>query len=175
MLVLPPISAFYHAPPPPLYGLFLILGILRVRKRTLTEEHARDSFENLLFSVCRFRELTGDYPRNITVRPTPPGAIGFPRQRFSFVGTPAAPAAREAATKGEAAVRAQFQEDPFGCSGALRRKRLRRDPFHRSVPYPAGCPELRGLFDYCGPAPYPGPLPWGPDRLLGGSSEGEVY
>ncbi|CAA6668448.1 unnamed protein product [Spirodela intermedia] len=156
-----------------------------VRKRTLTEEHARDSFENLLFSVCRFRELTGDYPRNITVVSYDfkeerfallhRGAIGFPRQRFSFVGTPAAPAAREAATKGEAAVRAQFQEDPFGCSGALRRKRLRRDPFHRSVPYPAGCPELRGLFDYCGPAPYPGPLPWGPDRLLGGSSEGEVY
>ena len=39
-----------------------------VRQRTLTEEHARDSFENLLFSICRFRELTGVYPRNITVR-----------------------------------------------------------------------------------------------------------
>lgn len=39
-----------------------------VRGRALTEEHARDSFENLLFSVCRFRELTGTYPHNITVR-----------------------------------------------------------------------------------------------------------
>ena len=38
-----------------------------VRSRALTEEHARDSFENLLFSVCRFRELTGTYPQNITV------------------------------------------------------------------------------------------------------------
>lgn len=38
-----------------------------VRSRALTEEHARDSFENLLFSVCRFRELTGRYPSNITV------------------------------------------------------------------------------------------------------------
>ena len=38
-----------------------------MRWRTLTEEHARDSFENLLFSVCRFRELTGTYPYNITV------------------------------------------------------------------------------------------------------------
>lgn len=38
-----------------------------VRHRALTEEHARDSFENLLFSVCRFRELTGVYPQNITV------------------------------------------------------------------------------------------------------------
>lgn len=40
-----------------------------VRSRALTEEHARDSFENLLFSVCRFRELTGTYPQNITVSP----------------------------------------------------------------------------------------------------------
>ena len=40
-----------------------------VRWRALTEEHARDSFENLLFSVCRFRELTGTYPYNITVSP----------------------------------------------------------------------------------------------------------
>lgn len=38
-----------------------------VRGRALTEEHARDSFENLLFSICRFRELTGHYPVNITV------------------------------------------------------------------------------------------------------------
>lgn len=38
-----------------------------VRSRALTEEHAKDSFENLLFSVCRFRELTGSYPQNITV------------------------------------------------------------------------------------------------------------
>lgn len=39
----------------------------KVRWKALTEEHARDSFENLLFSVCRFRELTGSYPQNITV------------------------------------------------------------------------------------------------------------
>lgn len=39
-----------------------------VRRRALTEEHARDSFENLLFSICRFRQLTGIYPHNITVR-----------------------------------------------------------------------------------------------------------
>ncbi|XP_052881014.1 uncharacterized protein LOC108466627 isoform X1 [Gossypium arboreum] len=38
-----------------------------VKWRALTEEHARDSFENLLFSVCRFRELSGTYPHNITV------------------------------------------------------------------------------------------------------------
>jgi hypothetical protein len=30
-----------------------------VRARTFTEDHARDSFENLLFGLCRFYELTG--------------------------------------------------------------------------------------------------------------------
>lgn len=49
------------------YAMVASLGKEDLRSRTLTEEHARDSFENLLFSVCRFRELTGAYPRNITV------------------------------------------------------------------------------------------------------------
>ncbi|CAG8577842.1 10355_t:CDS:2 [Cetraspora pellucida] len=32
--------------------------------RMTTEEYARDSYENLLFSICRFKEVTGHYPRN---------------------------------------------------------------------------------------------------------------
>ncbi|KAK3144715.1 hypothetical protein QOZ80_4AG0316840 [Eleusine coracana subsp. coracana] len=141
-----------------------------VRSRALTEEHARDSFENLLFSVCRFRELTGQYPQNITVvsydfkeerfAQLHRTALGFPEGRFFFSGTPATPAAREAAMKGEAAVRSQFLEDPYGCLGSLHVKRLKRDPFHRTIPYPEGCPELKGLFSYCGPVPYSGHLPW---------------
>lgn len=141
-----------------------------VKWRALTEEHARDSFENLLFSVCRFRELTGSYPHNITVvgydfkeeRFTHfhRSAIGFPETRFFYAGTPASLTSKEAALKGEALVRAQFQDDPYGCSGSLRRKKLGRDPFHRSIPYPNGCPEIEGLFRYCGKTPYHGFLPW---------------
>ncbi|KAK3043818.1 hypothetical protein RJ639_000517 [Escallonia herrerae] len=141
-----------------------------VRSRALTEEHARDSYENLLFSVCRFRELTGKYPSNITVVGYDfkeerfvhlhRSAIRFPETRFFYAGTPASLTSREAALKGEALVRAQFQEDPYGCLGSLRRKKLGRDPFHRSIPYPNGCPEIEGLFRYCGAVPYPGSLPW---------------
>ncbi|KAH0976728.1 hypothetical protein GBA52_026447 [Prunus armeniaca] len=141
-----------------------------LRSRTLTEEHARDSFENLLFSVCRFRELTGTYPRNITVvsydfkeerfAHLHRSAIGFPESRFFYAGTPAISTAKEAARKGEAIVRAQFQDDPYGCRGSLYHKKLGRDPFHRSIPYPNGCPEIEGLFRYCGTDPYPGSLPW---------------
>lgn len=141
-----------------------------VRSRALTEEHARDSFENLLFSVCRFRELTGSYPHNITVvsydfkeerfATLHRSAIGFPESRFFYVGTPASSTARESAKKGEALVKAQFQRDPYGCIGSLHRKKLGRDPFHRSIPYPNGCPEIRDLFKYCGTSTYPGHLPW---------------
>ncbi|KAF3584877.1 hypothetical protein F2Q69_00027257 [Brassica cretica] len=141
-----------------------------VRSRALTEEHARDSFENLLFSVCRFRELTGSYPHNITVvsydfkeerfAHLHRSAMGFPESRFRYMGTPASLESKEGALKGEAMVRAQFQEDPYGCVGSLWRKKLKRDPFHRTIPYPNGCPEIRGLFRYCGSAPFPGSLPW---------------
>ncbi|KAF2296582.1 hypothetical protein GH714_000346 [Hevea brasiliensis] len=141
-----------------------------VRWRALTEENARDSFENLLFSVCRFRELTGTYPKNITVvsynfkkerfSHLHRSAIGFPDSRFFYYGTPTTSTSKEAALKGEALVRAQFPEDPYGCRGTLRRKKLGRDPFHRSIPYPNGCPEIEGLFRYCGAGPYPGSLPW---------------
>lgn len=141
-----------------------------VKWRALTEEHARDSFENLLFSVCRFRELTGIYPHNITVvgydfkeerfAHLHRAAIGFPETRFFYSGTPSSSTSRTAALKGEALVKTQFQEDPYGCLGALRRKKYGRDPFHRSIPYPNGCPEIEGLFKYCGTAPYPGSLPW---------------
>ncbi|KAL6962368.1 hypothetical protein U1Q18_037325 [Sarracenia purpurea var. burkii] len=141
-----------------------------VRWRALTEEHARDSFENLLFSICRFRELTGSYPLNITVvsydfknerfSNLHRSAIRFPEARFFYSGTPASPTSKEAAMKGEALVRIQFQEDPYGCLGSLRRKKLGRDPFHRSIPYPNGCPEIAGLFKYCSASTYPDFLPW---------------
>lgn len=141
-----------------------------VRWRSLTEEHARDSFENLLFSICRFKELTGQYPWNITVvsydfkelrfASLHRLALRFPASRFFFKGTPATPSSAAAASKGEQSVQMQFQQDPYGCAGSLHMKRLARDPFARSIPYPAGCSELKELFSYCGALPFPGTLPW---------------
>jgi len=87
-------------------------------------------------------------------------AIGFPESRFFYAGTPAASNSKAAALKGEELVRTQFQKDPYGCRGSLYHKKLKRDPFHRSIPYPNGCPEIEGLFKYCGPNPYPDALPW---------------
>ncbi|CAM6118139.1 unnamed protein product [Calypogeia fissa] len=142
----------------------------QVRERAMTEEHARDSFENLLFSVCRFRELTGAYPLNITVvsydfkkfrfANLHRAALHFPASRFTFKGTPSAPASILAAEKAELLVQDSFERDPYGCEGPLREKRVKRDPFLRTIPYPVGCPEISGLFSYCGTELYSKRLPW---------------
>lgn len=141
-----------------------------VRWRALTEEHARDSFENLLFSICRFKELTGNYPWNITVvsydfkenrfANLHRLALRFPASRFFYKGTPASPSSVAAASKGETSVQLQFQEDPYGCVGPLHTKRVARDPFVRAIPYPTGCAELKDIFLYCGTNVFPGNLPW---------------
>lgn len=65
----------------------------------MLQEHARDSFENLLFSLCRFYELTGHYPDNVLVigysfkherfADLHRAALRWPDQKFTFVGTPA--------------------------------------------------------------------------------------
>eukprot|EP00736_Rhodelphis_marinus_P001081 Rmarinus@m.5543 len=42
-------------------------GHSQVRARAFTEEFARDSFENLLFSLCRYHDIVGWYPQKVTV------------------------------------------------------------------------------------------------------------
>ncbi|CCD27099.1 uncharacterized protein NDAI_0J02070 [Naumovozyma dairenensis CBS 421] len=43
----------------------------------VTEEFALDSFDNLFYSICRFKEMVGFYPEDITVI-----GFGFKRKRF---------------------------------------------------------------------------------------------
>ena len=70
--------------------------------RTLAEQHifveefARDSYENLLFAVARFYEITGKYPKKITIvgfeykrerfERVHRRAIRFPKADFHYVG-----------------------------------------------------------------------------------------
>ncbi len=67
----------------------------RVLERVAKEEFARDSYENLLYSICRFHQLAGSYPRTVTVMSWAFKAarfdlhrdsIGFPFSRFRFDG-----------------------------------------------------------------------------------------
>lgn len=130
----------------------------RVAHRSFTEEYSRDSLENVLFSLCRFRELTGHYPNKMTVVSFPfkekrfknlhREALGFPKERFVFVGdTFWTNHPNEQAPRGEESTASLFAKDPFACSSPLLDKKLGRDPFFVSLSYPEGCPELSHLFN----------------------------
>lgn len=55
---------------------------------------------------------------------------------------------------------ASFRDDPYGCSGELLAKKLRRDPFAVGPIHPSRCPEMRGLLQHCAATLYEGRLPW---------------
>eukprot|EP00934_Nitzschia_sp_Nitz4_P001881 Nitzschia sp. Nitz4//scaffold8_size234185//232841//234078//NITZ4_001308-RA/size234185-augustus-gene-0.283-mRNA-1//-1//CDS//3329559959//1881//frame0 len=148
-----------------------------VRARTTTEEFATDSFENLMFSICRFQEVTGRYPDKITVvsftfkerrfKTLHAPALQWPSEKFSYVGVdpPASTGfnlQRSIVGERENAA-APFEQDPYGChSEVLQKKRRERNPFHRTPPYTISCPDLSELLHYCGPDPFPvHKLPWG--------------
>lgn len=138
------------------------------RARAVTEEFSRDSFENVLFSVCRFRQLSARYPEKITVVSLPfkgprftelhARALRFPADRFKFVGVGST---SDEQVEGERKhAYSHFLSDPMGCHGHLAEKKRGRNPFRRSVPFPKGCPELQGLFSHCGKDTFQGVLPW---------------
>jgi hypothetical protein len=144
-----------------------------VAQRTVTEDFATDSFQNLLFSICRFHELVGSYPSRITVvgfsfkmhrfASLHRAALRFPIDRFRYVGIE--PPRHFDLAKAELGEKRNslrpFEADPYGCNSAvLRDKRLERNPFRRTIPYSLSCPDLRGLLEWCEPSTFPYPLPW---------------
>ncbi|KAJ9115212.1 hypothetical protein QFC20_001079 [Naganishia adeliensis] len=58
--------------------------------RATTEEFALDSFENVLFSLARFKEMTGRWPERMTVigfeMKRARAAIKFPEDMFHYIG-----------------------------------------------------------------------------------------
>jgi len=139
-----------------------------VSGRTTTEEFACDSFENLLFAICRFKEWTGRYPQQIRVvswafKERRFGlhreALRFPDSRFEFHGANQ-PEDLVGAEKAEAKAIAAFEKDPYGTGDDLGKKRVDRNPFCRMSPYPVSCSELVGILHHRGPSLYEGKLPW---------------
>jgi len=147
-----------------------------VRARTTTEEFATDSFENLMFSIARFHEVTGRYPKKITVvsfsfkmrrfKTLHAPALRWPSNRFAYIGVDP-PASTgfdlEGASAGELKNSAvPFEGDPYGCSSeVLQNKRKGRNPFKRTPPYALSCPDMKYLLHFCGPELVPEDrVPW---------------
>ena len=80
-------------------------------KRATTESYALDSYQNLLFSIARFHEFTGHFPRNITVVgyefkrkrfvDLHRAAIRWPLHQFQYVGVDADDEESQSAQQGE--------------------------------------------------------------------------
>ncbi|KAJ1445602.1 hypothetical protein M885DRAFT_453415, partial [Pelagophyceae sp. CCMP2097] len=145
-----------------------------VASRAAVEEYARDSFENFVFSVCRFREIVGAYPKYITVVgfefkrrrfvDLHAPAIGWPRGALEYEGLDPDPASRfDLAVMWTfrcVASQVPYETDPYGCRGVLASKRAERNPFKRTVAYAQSCPEMAEMLVYCGSQRYNGSLPW---------------
>lgn len=147
----------------------------------ISEEFARDSYENLLFSIARFKEYTGRYPTRITVvglefkQPRftnlHRAILHFPLEHFRYFGIDPPQLKDNPPTQGEAAnAGIPFSEDPHGCfNKILVSKRRERNPFHRTHPYTFSCPELYNLLTICNRNNVPESvyysLPWGQASL----------
>ena len=143
-------------------------GETAVRERATTEEFSFDSFENLLFGLCRFREVEGHYPQRITAVgwrfkgarfDLHRGALRFPAERFRYEGV-GDPPELDKNLPFEAARRELFRRDPYGRSAEPAAKRAARNAFRRQHGYHRSCPEVSRLLDHEGPELYSGPLPW---------------
>jgi len=145
--------------------------------RATSENYALDSFQNLLFSIARFREYTGRWPEYITVvgyemkkrrfEELHREALRWPADRFMYVGIDGK---WEGANAQEGELQngyKPYRQDMYGCHSNLLSKRRSRNPFSRFHSYYTSSPELGPLFDWCPNVRtrlFDGPLPW--DSLM---------
>lgn len=125
-------------------------------KRIVLEEFARDSFENVLFLICRYFEVLGYYPSFITVvgfefkRPRfveqhLKQALSFPEASIRYIGNNPDPAHLDEEGKSKyfsdlkaneiRHARNHFEVDWYGVRAPLSTKKALRDPFLRSHGY----------------------------------------
>lgn len=141
------------------------------QERLLVESYARDSFENVVFSICRFYEHAASYPERVTVvghdfkrrrfvqlyAPL----IGFPADAFQYIGID--PPDIVEATIGESRNYDQLLKDPFSsCDPLLVSKREERNPHNDHHSYKVSNPICKPLMEWKGPEAYAGELPWRP-------------
>ncbi|RNF26961.1 uncharacterized protein Tco025E_00827 [Trypanosoma conorhini] len=154
-----------------LFGLFNSAAQVRsvLENHVFTEEFARDSFENLLFSIARFYEVTRHFPDSIIVVGWKHKrerfvkyhreALRYPAEKFSYIGLDfedAAPFVRDvepyrlALPYSDAKALSFVNKDIYLCNAGKLTKD-KRNPHFRVAPYEASCPSLLPLLQYCGP------------------------
>jgi hypothetical protein len=148
--------------------------VLALQARATSENFARDSFDNLLFSFCRFYEMTGQYPAKVSVvgyqfkadrfNNLHRLAIKYPESRFHYIGLdqddPAVAASAGPAATTESMstqpqdnidrARPQFEKDLYACHNPeLVEKKKHRNPARRRHGYELSNPKLKALLEFC--------------------------
>lgn len=130
---------------------FAWFGEPAVKARASTEEFSMDSLENVLFGICRFKEMTGAYPESmVAVGWKFKGerfrmhcdAVRFPLERLRYEGV-GDPPLLERNLHFEELRRKMFEADPFGRSAEAAAKKRARNFGRRQHGYLASCPEMR--------------------------------
>lgn len=153
-------------------SIYKFWGQSNVEKRVTTEEFSRDSYDNVVFSICRFRECTGTLPEKLTMVSWSlkeerirlhAQTIRWPMDRFSFIGIRIRNDV-EGAIIGEGKTAKAFTEDMTGYGlngGLLGRKKMERNPYRRQHGYETSCPELRQMLNWRGTSIIPpAHVPW---------------
>lgn len=139
--------------------LFNFWGHDYIASRTTTEEFARDSYDNVLFSLARFLECTGNFPSKLTIISWAFKrkrfehhciTVAWPVSKFSFVGI-GTPDDLQSALTAEARTLHDFKADNTGYGkdgGPLGKKKMARNPYRRQHGYASSCPSLAPLLDW---------------------------
>lgn len=148
-------------------------------QRATTEDHALDSYQNLLFSIARFHEYTGRYPTKITIvgyefkrarfTDLHRAALRWPIEQFQYIGVDPINGHQSTAEEGERQNGyLPYSKDLYGCHSVLLSKRRQRNLYNRFHPYYYSSYALRELLDWCpsagasqaGKGIFMGDLPW---------------
>ncbi|RLV94385.1 ADIPOR-like receptor IZH2 [Spathaspora sp. JA1] len=134
-----------------------------VLSRVHTEVFARDSFENVIYSVCRYYELFQEYPEKITIigfefKRTRflthhlQQALNYPLDRVTYIGhspnptglsTPEVLRYFEELKQSEYKYAVKhFESDWYGITESLKRKKIARNPYNRYHGYIYSNPKL---------------------------------
>lgn len=133
------------------------------KSRIILENYARDSFENVIYLICRFYEVTGCYPQNITIigfefkrsrflKYHLEQALNYPLDLVEYIGNcPTPPQEIHQAyfkeldnSEYQFAVKL-FQQDWYGIKDPLLKKRVGRNPFNQKNNYGTTNPTLEGF------------------------------
>lgn len=136
--------------------------------RVVLEDYARDSFENVIFLICRFDEVAGTYPEKITIvgfefkrsrflNNHLAQALNYPLEKIEYIGNSPTPPSevKEEYFKDldqseyRFAVKL-FESDWYGVKDPLLKKKLGRNPFHQVVKYSTTNPVLKQFLEVLG-------------------------